>query len=96
MASTEGIASATSSLSSGSPEAVLKVDHVQAAALGLTPSAVVSQVRNILSGMNDVNGFFAEHGYKILCCSLITVIQVNRHTGASDECRFFADCGCGI
>lgn len=52
VASTEGIDSATSSLSSGSPEAVLKVDHVQAAALGLTPSAVVSQVRNILSGMN--------------------------------------------
>ncbi len=52
VASAEGIDSASSSLSSGSPEAILKVDHVQAAALGLTPSAVVNQVRNMISGMN--------------------------------------------
>ena len=50
MQSFEGIVSASTSLSDGSPRAEIVVDAVQAAAIGTTPSAVVSTVRNMLSG----------------------------------------------
>ena len=50
MQSFEGVVSASTSLSDGSPRAEIVVDAVQAAAIGTTPSAVVSTVRNMLSG----------------------------------------------
>ena len=50
MQSFEGIVSASTSLSDGSPRAEIVVDAVQAAAIGTTPSAVVSTVRNMLLG----------------------------------------------
>lgn len=65
MAAVDGIDSVSSSLTSGSPEAVLKVDNVQAAAIGLTPSAVVSQVQSILSGVSADTLQTADQEYDI-------------------------------
>ena len=50
MASFDGIDSASTSLSDGSPRAEIVVDPVQAAAIGTTPSAILSTVRDMISG----------------------------------------------
>lgn len=51
MASVQGIDSVSTSLSDGEPRAVLDVDPVSAAAIGMTPSSVVSAVKDVLSGV---------------------------------------------
>lgn len=47
----DGIDSVSTSLSDGDPRAQIVVDSVQAAAIGTTPSAVLSTVRNMISGI---------------------------------------------
>ena len=47
----DGIISVSTSLSDGDPRAEIVVDPVQAAGYGTTPSAVVSQVKNMISGI---------------------------------------------
>ncbi len=47
----DGIISADTSLSNGDPQAEIVVDSVQAAAIGMTPSQVVSNVKNMVSGI---------------------------------------------
>lgn len=51
MLAQEGVASASTSLSDGSPRAVIVVDPVSAAAIGTTPSQVLSTVKNMISGI---------------------------------------------
>lgn len=65
VAAKEGIDSASTSLTSGDPEAVLKVDSVQAAALGLTPSEVVNQVKSMISGSSAGTLQTADQEYDI-------------------------------
>lgn len=54
MEANDSILSVSTSLSNGSPRAEVVVDPVQAAGYGTTPSAVVSQVRNMISGVTAV------------------------------------------
>ena len=51
MSGYDGIISVSTSLSDGDPRAEIVVDPVQAAGYGTTPSAVVSQVKNMISGI---------------------------------------------
>ncbi|RGX55431.1 MULTISPECIES: efflux RND transporter permease subunit [Anaerotruncus] len=68
MQATEGIDSASTSLSDGSPRAEIVVDPVQAAAIGTTPSAVVSTVKNMLSGIEatDLQTSDEEYSVKVM------------------------------
>lgn len=66
MASTEGIDSASTSLSDGSPRAEIVVDPVQAAAIGTTPSAVVSTVKNMISGIEAETLQTSDQEYSVL------------------------------
>ncbi|HIY08041.1 MAG TPA: efflux RND transporter permease subunit [Firmicutes bacterium] len=50
--SIDGVATVSTSLSDGSPRAEIEVDPVEAAAIGTTPSAVLSTVQSILSGQD--------------------------------------------
>lgn len=50
VAAMDGIDSASTSLSNGSPRAEIIVDPVQAAAIGTTPSAILSTAKNMISG----------------------------------------------
>ncbi len=64
----EGIASVTDSLSDGSPRAEIEVDPVQAAAIGTTPSAVLSNVKNAISGIeaNEIQQGGEEYKVKVM------------------------------
>ena len=64
-ASMPGIASASTSLSSGSPRAVIEVDAVSAAAIGMTPSSVVSTVKNVLSGVTATTLQTSDQEYSV-------------------------------
>ncbi|MBR5485045.1 MAG: efflux RND transporter permease subunit [Oscillospiraceae bacterium] len=63
----EGIASVTDSLSDGSPRAEIEVDPIQAAAIGTTPSAVVTSVKNAISGIeaNEIQQGGEEYKVKV-------------------------------
>ena len=52
VAAMDGIDSASTSLSNGSPRAEIIVDPVQAAAIGTTPSAILSTAKNMISGID--------------------------------------------
>ena len=52
VAAFDGIDSASTSLSDGSPRAEIIVDPVQAAAIGSSPSAILATARNMLSGID--------------------------------------------
>jgi multidrug efflux pump subunit AcrB len=47
----DGVISATTSLTNGDPRAEIVVDSVQAAAIGMTPAQVLSNVKNMISGV---------------------------------------------
>lgn len=65
MAATSGIDSASTSLSNGNPRAVLEVDPVSAAAIGMTPSSVVSAVKNMLSGVEATTLQTSDQEYSV-------------------------------
>ncbi len=65
VASFEGIDSATTSLSNGSPRAEIVVDAVQAAAIGTTPSQIVSTVRNMISGVEATELQTSDQEYSV-------------------------------
>lgn len=65
VAATEGVESASTSLTDGDPSAILKVDSVSAAAIGMTPSSVVSTVKNMISGMDAGTLQTADQEYSI-------------------------------
>ena len=52
VATFDGIDSVSTSLSDGSPRAEIIVDPVQAAAIGTTPSAILSEAKNMISGID--------------------------------------------
>lgn len=61
----DGIQSATTSLSDGSPRAEIVVDPVEAAAIGTTPSAVVSTVKNMISGIKAMTLQESDEEYSV-------------------------------
>ncbi|MBC8584000.1 efflux RND transporter permease subunit [Youxingia wuxianensis] len=65
MTSFEGIESASTSLSDGSPRAEIVVDAVQAAAIGTTPSAIVTAVKNTISGIEATTLQTSDQEYSV-------------------------------
>lgn len=65
VAAAEGVDSASTSLTDGDPSAVLEVDSVSAAAIGMTPSSVVSAVKNMISGTSAGTLQTADQEYDI-------------------------------
>ena len=61
----DGIDSVSTSLSDGSPQAEIIVDPVQAAAIGTTPSAILSEAQNMLSGMDATELQTATEEYSV-------------------------------
>lgn len=65
MATFDGIDSASTSLSDGSPRAEIVVDPVQAAAIGTTPSAIVSTVKDMISGIEATDLQTSDQEYTV-------------------------------
>lgn len=65
VSSTDGIDSASTSLSNGSPRAEIVVDPVQAAAIGTTPSAILSTVKNMVSGVEATTLQTSDQEYSV-------------------------------
>ncbi len=61
----DGIDSVSTSLSDGSPQAEIIVDPVQAAAIGTTPSAILGEAQNILSGIDATDLQTATEEYTV-------------------------------
>jgi multidrug efflux pump subunit AcrB len=61
----DGILSATTSLTNGEPRAEIVVDPVQAAAIGMTPSQVLSNVKNVISGITSTSLQEGDNEYSV-------------------------------
>ena len=61
----DGIDSASTSLSDGSPRAEIIVDPVQAAAIGTTPASILSTAKNMISGIDAADLQTSDQEYTV-------------------------------